>query len=240
MLHLLFTWSLLRYLRWWIMISIHILPWLFPSRSKRSDCERQSRGHFWVLVPITGAHSGQDEWGSRPSVADGGGGRSAWRFRGNHAGETLQLLRLCTGRKQRWALNLSLPAKAIHRRFPGSCRNSRPHCSSSWHHGDQWKCLPCVAGASLLLRGEKPHLFLLGHSHGTDWVEYNAQGWLSHAKHNPAAQNAATLLQDSQKYDHTRNIQLLEIVAISNQRWAVYMLHMHVSKSAPKTVLLLN
>ncbi|XP_038550147.1 unconventional myosin-XVIIIa isoform X3 [Micropterus salmoides] len=54
-------------------------------------------------------------------------------------------------------------------------------------------------GASLLLRGEKPHLFLLGHSHGTDWVEYNAQGWLSHAKHNHAAQNAATLLQDSQK-----------------------------------------
>ncbi|KAF0030324.1 hypothetical protein F2P81_017055 [Scophthalmus maximus] len=54
-------------------------------------------------------------------------------------------------------------------------------------------------GASLLLRGEKPHLFLLGHSHGTNWVEYNAQGWLSHAKHNPAAQNAATLLQDSQK-----------------------------------------
>ncbi|XP_054460465.1 unconventional myosin-XVIIIa-like isoform X6 [Anoplopoma fimbria] len=54
-------------------------------------------------------------------------------------------------------------------------------------------------GASLLLRGEKPHLFLLGHSHGTDWVEYNAQGWLSHAKHNPATQNAAALLQDSQK-----------------------------------------
>ncbi|XP_059188165.1 unconventional myosin-XVIIIa isoform X3 [Centropristis striata] len=54
-------------------------------------------------------------------------------------------------------------------------------------------------GASLLLRGEKPHLFLLGHSHGTDWVEYNTQGWLSHAKHNPAAQNAAMLLQDSQK-----------------------------------------
>ncbi|XP_076023989.1 unconventional myosin-XVIIIa isoform X3 [Genypterus blacodes] len=54
-------------------------------------------------------------------------------------------------------------------------------------------------GANLLLKGEKPLLFLLGHSHGTDWVEYNAQGWLSHAKHNPAAQNAATLLQDSQK-----------------------------------------
>uniref|UniRef100_A0A669EJK1 Myosin XVIIIA n=1 Tax=Oreochromis niloticus TaxID=8128 RepID=A0A669EJK1_ORENI len=56
-------------------------------------------------------------------------------------------------------------------------------------------------GANLLLRGEKPHLFLLGHSHGTNWVEYNTQGWLNHAKHNPAAQNAATLLQDSQKYD---------------------------------------
>uniref|UniRef100_A0A1A7Z1E8 Myosin XVIIIAb n=1 Tax=Iconisemion striatum TaxID=60296 RepID=A0A1A7Z1E8_9TELE len=54
-------------------------------------------------------------------------------------------------------------------------------------------------GAGLLLRGEKPHLFLLGHSHGTDWVEYNVQGWLSHAKNNPTAQNAATLLQDSQK-----------------------------------------
>nr|XP_054590234.1 unconventional myosin-XVIIIa isoform X4 [Nothobranchius furzeri] len=54
-------------------------------------------------------------------------------------------------------------------------------------------------GAGLLLRGDKPHLFLLGHSHGADWVEYNVQGWLSHAKNNPATQNAATLLQDSQK-----------------------------------------
>ncbi|XP_047450750.1 unconventional myosin-XVIIIa isoform X9 [Mugil cephalus] len=54
-------------------------------------------------------------------------------------------------------------------------------------------------GSNLLLRGDKPLLFLLGHSHGTDWVEYNTQGWLSHAKHNPAGQNAATLLQDSQK-----------------------------------------
>ncbi|XP_043975350.1 unconventional myosin-XVIIIa isoform X11 [Gambusia affinis] len=53
--------------------------------------------------------------------------------------------------------------------------------------------------ASMLLRGEKSHLFLLGHSHGTDWVEYNVQGWLGHAKNNPAAQSAATLLQDSQK-----------------------------------------
>ncbi|XP_041851013.1 unconventional myosin-XVIIIa-like isoform X6 [Melanotaenia boesemani] len=54
-------------------------------------------------------------------------------------------------------------------------------------------------GASLLLRGEKPFVFLLGHCHGTDWVEYNTQGWLNHAKNNPAAQNSLTLLQDSQK-----------------------------------------
>lgn len=58
----------------------------------------------------------------------------------------------------------------------------------------------------MLLRGEEPQRFLLGHSHGTDWVEYNAQGWLGHAKHNPAAQNAATLLQDSQKYEHGRTV----------------------------------
>uniref|UniRef100_A0A8B9JH92 Myosin XVIIIAb n=1 Tax=Astyanax mexicanus TaxID=7994 RepID=A0A8B9JH92_ASTMX len=54
-------------------------------------------------------------------------------------------------------------------------------------------------GPNLLLKSEKSHHFFLGHSHGTDWVEYNAQGWLSHAKQNPASQNAATLLQDSQK-----------------------------------------
>uniref|UniRef100_A0A8C8H3L5 Myosin XVIIIAb n=1 Tax=Oncorhynchus tshawytscha TaxID=74940 RepID=A0A8C8H3L5_ONCTS len=54
-------------------------------------------------------------------------------------------------------------------------------------------------GHALLLKSDKPHHFLLGHSHGTDWVEYDAQGWLSHAKQNPASQNAATLLQDSQK-----------------------------------------
>lgn len=71
-----------------------------------------------------------------------------------------------------------------------------------------------VSGSNLLLRGDKPLLFLLGHSHGTDWVEYNTQGWLSHAKHNPAGQNAATLLQDSQKYDHPR---LLHI-----QHWVYY------------------
>ncbi|XP_072312347.1 unconventional myosin-XVIIIa isoform X4 [Eucyclogobius newberryi] len=54
-------------------------------------------------------------------------------------------------------------------------------------------------GGRLLLRGDRPHVFLLGHSHGTDWVEYDARGWLAHAKHNAAAQNAASLLQDSQK-----------------------------------------
>ncbi|KAK7171812.1 hypothetical protein R3I93_004186 [Phoxinus phoxinus] len=54
-------------------------------------------------------------------------------------------------------------------------------------------------GPALLLKSEKVHHFLLGHSHGTDWVEYDARGWLSHAKQNPASQNAAILLQDSQK-----------------------------------------
>ncbi|XP_051521875.1 unconventional myosin-XVIIIa isoform X11 [Myxocyprinus asiaticus] len=54
-------------------------------------------------------------------------------------------------------------------------------------------------GPALLLKSEKTHHFLLGHSHGTDWVEYDARGWLSHAKQNPASQNAAILLQDSQK-----------------------------------------
>uniref|UniRef100_A0A7N6B496 Myosin XVIIIAb n=1 Tax=Anabas testudineus TaxID=64144 RepID=A0A7N6B496_ANATE len=59
-------------------------------------------------------------------------------------------------------------------------------------------------GVSLLMQGDKPHLFLMGHSHGTDWVQYSVEGWLSHAKHNPASQNATTLLQDSQKYDHSK------------------------------------
>ncbi|KAM9734215.1 unconventional myosin-XVIIIa isoform 1-T2 [Menidia menidia] len=53
--------------------------------------------------------------------------------------------------------------------------------------------------ANHLLQGAKPYLFLLGHSHGTDWVEYSARGWLNYAKSNPAAQNALTLLQSSQK-----------------------------------------
>ncbi|XP_072557636.1 unconventional myosin-XVIIIa isoform X11 [Paramormyrops kingsleyae] len=54
-------------------------------------------------------------------------------------------------------------------------------------------------GQSLLLKSEKPRHFLMGHSHGTDWVEYDVLGWLNHAKQNPASLNAATLLQDSQK-----------------------------------------
>ncbi|XP_057173808.1 unconventional myosin-XVIIIa isoform X10 [Ursus arctos] len=54
-------------------------------------------------------------------------------------------------------------------------------------------------GQSALLRSSKPHHFLLGHSHGTNWVEYDVAGWLSYTKQNPATQNAPRLLQDSQK-----------------------------------------
>ncbi|KAK7925052.1 hypothetical protein WMY93_007362 [Mugilogobius chulae] len=54
-------------------------------------------------------------------------------------------------------------------------------------------------GHTFLLKSEKDHHFLLGHSHGTDWVEYNTHGWLNYAKHNPATSNAACLMQDSQK-----------------------------------------
>ncbi|KAA8587159.1 hypothetical protein FQN60_000995 [Etheostoma spectabile] len=52
---------------------------------------------------------------------------------------------------------------------------------------------------TFLLKSEKDRHFLLGHSHGTDWVEYDACGWLNYAKHNPASTNATSLLQDSQK-----------------------------------------
>ncbi|XP_011481971.1 unconventional myosin-XVIIIa isoform X4 [Oryzias latipes] len=54
-------------------------------------------------------------------------------------------------------------------------------------------------GHTVLLRSDKENHFLLGHSHGTDWVEYDAHGWLNYAKHNPATTNAVSLLQDSQK-----------------------------------------
>ncbi|XP_043910377.1 unconventional myosin-XVIIIa isoform X3 [Protopterus annectens] len=52
---------------------------------------------------------------------------------------------------------------------------------------------------SPLLKSSRTHHFFLGHSFGTNWVEYNASGWLNYAKQNPASQNAAALLQDSQK-----------------------------------------
>lgn len=58
-------------------------------------------------------------------------------------------------------------------------------------------CLP--AGHDPLLPSDKPRHFFLGHSSGTNWVEYDATGWLNHVKHNPAAQNASVLLQESQK-----------------------------------------
>ncbi|XP_024118743.1 unconventional myosin-XVIIIa isoform X3 [Oryzias melastigma] len=54
-------------------------------------------------------------------------------------------------------------------------------------------------GHTVLLRSDKESHFLLGHSHGTDWVEYDARGWLNYAKQNPATTNAVSLLQDSQK-----------------------------------------
>nr|XP_045015397.1 unconventional myosin-XVIIIa isoform X2 [Jaculus jaculus] len=54
-------------------------------------------------------------------------------------------------------------------------------------------------GQSPLQRSSKPRHFLLGHNHGTSWVEYNMAGWLSYTKQNPATQNAPRLLQDSQK-----------------------------------------
>ncbi|KAM9780789.1 unconventional myosin-XVIIIa-like isoform 3-T5 [Syngnathus typhle] len=56
-----------------------------------------------------------------------------------------------------------------------------------------------IKGHTFLLKSEKDNHFLLGHSHGTDWVEYDARGWLNYAKQNPASINATSLLQDSQK-----------------------------------------
>ncbi|XP_068765625.1 unconventional myosin-XVIIIa isoform X4 [Struthio camelus] len=54
-------------------------------------------------------------------------------------------------------------------------------------------------GHDPLLPSDKPRHFFLGHSSGTNWVEYDATGWLNHVKHNPASQNASVLLQESQK-----------------------------------------
>lgn len=58
---------------------------------------------------------------------------------------------------------------------------------------------PCSTGQTFLLKSEKVNHFLLGHSYGTDWVEYNVSGWLNYAKLNPAVSNATSLLLDSQK-----------------------------------------
>ncbi|XP_053562144.1 unconventional myosin-XVIIIa isoform X3 [Bombina bombina] len=54
-------------------------------------------------------------------------------------------------------------------------------------------------GKKPLLRSSKSRHFLLGHSYGTNWVEYDVTGWLNYVKQNPASQNAVSLLQDSQK-----------------------------------------
>nr|XP_060612666.1 unconventional myosin-XVIIIa [Anolis sagrei ordinatus] len=54
-------------------------------------------------------------------------------------------------------------------------------------------------GHDPLLRSTRPRHFFLGHSYGTNWVEYDTTGWLSYVRQNPASQNASALLQDSQK-----------------------------------------
>uniref|UniRef100_A0A8C4KIP0 Myosin motor domain-containing protein n=1 Tax=Dromaius novaehollandiae TaxID=8790 RepID=A0A8C4KIP0_DRONO len=56
---------------------------------------------------------------------------------------------------------------------------------------------PQEGGHDPLLPSDKPRHFFLGHSSGTNWVEYDATGWLNHVKHNPASQNASVLLQES-------------------------------------------
>ncbi|XP_051787090.1 unconventional myosin-XVIIIa isoform X4 [Erpetoichthys calabaricus] len=54
-------------------------------------------------------------------------------------------------------------------------------------------------GQTALLKSDQPYHFILGHSYGTDWVEYDAKGWLNYARQIPVSQNASALLQDSQK-----------------------------------------
>ncbi|XP_015277384.1 PREDICTED: unconventional myosin-XVIIIa [Gekko japonicus] len=54
-------------------------------------------------------------------------------------------------------------------------------------------------GQNPLLQSSKPRHFFLGHSYGTNWVEYDTTGWLSYVRQNPASQNASLLLQGSQK-----------------------------------------
>nr|XP_020659098.1 unconventional myosin-XVIIIa isoform X3 [Pogona vitticeps] len=54
-------------------------------------------------------------------------------------------------------------------------------------------------GQNPLLPSNKPKHFYLGHSYGTNWVEYDTTGWLSYVRQNPASQNALPRLQESQK-----------------------------------------
>nr|XP_028564252.1 unconventional myosin-XVIIIa-like isoform X3 [Podarcis muralis] len=54
-------------------------------------------------------------------------------------------------------------------------------------------------GHNPLLRSSRPRHFFLGHSYGTNWVEYDTTGWLNYVRQNPASQNTLTLLQESQK-----------------------------------------
>lgn len=67
-------------------------------------------------------------------------------------------------------------------------------------HSAQDQFMYCFsAGRTVVLKSENAHHFLLGHSYGTDWVEYDTRGWLNLARQNPNPQNAANLLQNSQK-----------------------------------------
>uniref|UniRef100_A0A8U8CEU7 Unconventional myosin-XVIIIa n=1 Tax=Geospiza parvula TaxID=87175 RepID=A0A8U8CEU7_GEOPR len=86
----------------------------------------------------------------------------------------------------------------------------QPHHGSRWPGGNEDTLLERLfsyygpqeggkKGHNPLLPSDKPRHFLLGHSSGTNWVEYDATGWLNYVKHNPASQNASVLLQESQK-----------------------------------------
>lgn len=68
----------------------------------------------------------------------------------------------------------------------------------SWF-GSSYDSSSFSAGHNPLLRSSKPCHFFLGHSYGTNWVEYDTTGWLSYVRQNPASQNASLLLQGSQK-----------------------------------------
>ncbi|XP_058019822.1 unconventional myosin-XVIIIa [Ahaetulla prasina] len=58
---------------------------------------------------------------------------------------------------------------------------------------------PPALASNPLLRSNKAGHFFLGHSYGTNWVEYDTSGWLSYVRQNPASQNSLVLLQESQK-----------------------------------------